>query len=92
MQILDPTAAAPSRRTTRAGRIENLQGLTIGLLSNRKLNADRFLSEVAKVFEIEHGCRTIDFAYKSNPSAPAPAETIEALAKQCDFMITANGD
>lgn len=92
MKLVDPTSAPLDQSLHRAPRLESLQGKTIGLLSNGKLNADALLLETAKLFEKHLGCQTNAIKYKPNPSAPTSREVIEAVASECDFVLTATGD
>ena len=92
MQLLDPTATDPSQQHSRAPAFSDLDGKTIGLLSNGKLNADLLLQETAAIFEAKHQCKVREIKFKRNASAPAPTETIEELTDECDFLITAAGD
>ena len=45
MKLVDPTVATPVRESRRASALTSMDGLTIGLLSNGKLNADVLLEE-----------------------------------------------
>ena len=92
MQLYDPTAQPPARHLIRAPAPSNLQGATIGILSNGKLNADLLLHETAALFEASHGCRIGPVLSKSNASAPASDETMAALQARSDLLLTANGD
>ena len=92
MKLVDPTGLAPEQNHRRAPKLASLDGKVVGLLSNGKLNADLLLEETARLFEDRHGCRVNRITYKQNPSAPAEVETIEAVAAECDFMLTATGD
>jgi hypothetical protein len=92
MKLVDPTGSPPEQNHQRAPKLASLDGKVIGLLSNGKLNADLLLQETARLFEERHGCRVNKIAHKSNPSAPAPVEAIEAVAAASDFMLTATGD
>ena len=92
MKLVDPTGLHPEQNHTRAPKLASLDGKVVGLLSNGKLNADLLLEETAKLFESRHGCRVNKIRYKSNPSAPAEVETIDAVAAESDFMLTATGD
>jgi hypothetical protein len=92
MQLYDPTSSGPERTLFRAPAISALDGRTIGILENGKLNAVEMLREVAALFETRHGC-TIRAVYsKSNASAPAPAEVLARAADEVDFLITGLGD
>jgi hypothetical protein len=69
-----------------------LQGKTIGLLSNRKLNSDLLLQETAICLQKRHGGKVLGMEHKLNPSAPAPGELLTNLSPECDYIITAIGD
>ena len=92
MQLVDPTSNDPGQNHTRAPALSSLEGKTIGLLSNSKLNADVLLKETAALFQAEYHCDVKDVRFKRNASAPAPSETIDKLVSECDFLITAAGD
>jgi hypothetical protein len=92
MQLIDPTVTSPQQSNKRAPALKSLEGIRIGLLSNRKINADLLLHETAALFAERHGCSVLGMRSKNNASAPAPAKTIESLANECDVLITANGD
>jgi hypothetical protein len=92
VQLYDPTASGPERNLSRAAALASLQGKTIGILENGKLNAVEMLREVADLFVQRNGC-TIRAVYsKSNASAPAPSETLAQAASEVDFLITGLGD
>ena len=92
MRLYDPTSATAKRTLTRAARLANLEGKTIGILDNGKLNAIEMLREVATLFEQRHGCTIKGVYHKSNASAPAPKNTLVTAAKEVDFLITGLGD
>lgn len=92
MQLYDPTVTGPERDYARAAALASLEGKTIGLLENGKLNAVNMLRETAALFEQRHGCTIVPIFSKSNASAPAPGETIQAAAGDVDFLITGLGD
>ena len=92
MQIYDPTSSGPERSLARAAAMAGLEGKTIGILENGKLNAVEMLSEIASLFETRHGCTLRAIYSKANASAPAPAETLVKAASEVDFLITGLGD
>ncbi len=92
MQLYDPTVPGPERNFARAAALAGLEGRTVGLLENGKLNAVAMLRETARQFEARHGCRVLPIFSKSNASAPAPAETLLEAAGEADFLITGLGD
>ncbi|MBL6953286.1 MAG: hypothetical protein ISR50_11665 [Alphaproteobacteria bacterium] len=92
MQLYDPTVTGPERNYARAAPLPDLEGKTIGLLENGKLNATNMLRETAALFEQRHGCIILPIFSKSNASAPAPGKTLQAAANDVDFLITGLGD
>ena len=92
MKLYDPTASGPERTLCRAPVLDGLDGRTIGILENGKLNAPEMLTEIAALFAQRHGCKVQTIYHKSNASAPAPAETLSAAVAEVDFLITGLGD
>lgn len=92
MQLYDPTSSGPERHLLRAPALASLDGKTIGILENNKLNAEAMLSEIAALFERRHGCTIRPVYRKTNASAPAPAETLARAVAEVDFLITGLGD
>lgn len=92
MQLYDPTASGPQRVAFRAPPLASLDGVTIGILENGKLNAPEMLREVAALFAQRHGCTVRPLYHKANASAPAPKEILERAVQEVDFLITGLGD
>lgn len=92
MQLIDPTVSVAQDAKTRAPALTNLEGKTVGLLCNNKVNADVLLEKTAAMFVNKFGGRVAKMRYKNNASAPAPAETLTNLSHEVDFLITAAGD
>ncbi len=92
MQVYDPTVTGPDRNNLRAGALAGLEGKTIGLLENGKLNAALLLQETGALFAARHGCKVLPIYSKTNASAPAPAETLARVTEEVDLMITGLGD
>ncbi len=92
MRLYDPTSSKTQRHLLRAPALGDLQGKTIGILENGKLNAELMLREVAVLFEARQGCTVRAVYSKSNASAPAPAETLAKAVREVDFLITGLGD
>jgi hypothetical protein len=55
MQLYDPTSSGPERNLSRAAALASLEGKTIGILENSKLNAMEMLREVADLFVARPG-------------------------------------
>jgi hypothetical protein len=92
MQLYDPTTSGPERNLSRAAPLASLDGRTIGILENGKLNATEMLQEIALLFEERHGCKVRAIYSKTNASAPAPTATLTRAAQEVDFLITGLGD
>jgi hypothetical protein len=92
MQLYDPTVTGPERNFARAPALSSLEGKTIGILENGKLNAENMLREIALLFEARHGCIIAPVYSKFNASAPAPATTLAKAGEQVDFLVTGLGD
>ena len=92
MQIYDPTVAGPERHSVRADALNGLNGKTIGILENGKINAVNLLRETAAIFEARNGCTVVPVFSKTNASAPAPADTLAEASAKVDFLITGLGD
>ena len=92
MRLYDPTSSGPQKTLFRAPAIAGLEGKTIGVLENGKLNAVEMLRELAALFEARHGCTLRPIYSKSNASAPAPAGVLAQAAAEVDFLITGLGD
>ncbi len=92
MQLYDPTSSGTERHLSRAAVLASLEGMTIGILENGKLNAVEMLREVADLFVRRHGCVIGAVYSKANASAPAPSETLAQAAAEVDFLITGLGD
>jgi len=89
MQVLDPIQEARGSKYEPSARLETLDGKTLGLFSNQKLNASRLLELVAE----ELG-RTYDFIVKRGTYHPqmlmSPDEWGDVDG--CDAVVLANGD
>lgn len=92
MQLYDPTSTGAERSLSRAAALASLDGRSIGILENGKLNAPEMLREVADLFVARNGCIIRAVYSKSNASAPAPAETLAKAVQEVDFLITGLGD
>jgi hypothetical protein len=92
MRLYDPTSSGAQQTLYRAPAIAGLEGRTIGILENGKLNAPEMLREAAALFEAQHGCTIHPVYSKSNASAPAPAGVLAQAAAEVDFLITGLGD
>ena len=82
-EVERPKRIAAGRRT--------LDGKVLGLLDNRKGNADHLLLRLGERLGERYSLRDIVYLTKPIFSRPAPAEQIEQL-KRCDAVLTALAD
>ena len=92
MLIYDPTVQRAKRALRRAPAMASIEGKTIGILENGKLNATEMLGAIAALLVERHGCRIAGIYSKSNASAPAPKSIIDKAAKEVDILISGVGD
>jgi len=92
MKLVDPTVPAKIQTSKRAPALSSLEGKTIGLLWNHKVNGDKLLNETAALLQSQFGGKILPMVTKRNAGAPAPAELLTNLAPECDYIITASGD
>lgn len=92
MQLLDPTNTSATLEKSRAPALASLDGLTIGLLSNGKVNADHLITMTAQKLVERHGGKYLKVVYKPHGSEIAPDGMLTNLSPECDYLITAAGD
>ena len=92
MRLVDPTTTKTDQNKTRAPKLTDLSGLTIGLLSNGKANADHLIRMTAEKLIARHGGSYTKVIYKPHASEISPTELLTNLAPECDYLITAAGD
>ena len=92
--ILDPTgrAAATREAAALAPRPADLQGVTVGLLENRKHNAGPFLQELGRLLVERHGSKGTLLRGKASIVMPAADEIMDELARECRVVIAGVGD
>ncbi len=92
LRVLDPTYEPAVAARGMAERPDSLNGRTVGLLANDKLNAEPLLTAIydvlAERFELA-GHRDVN---KGDSGRPADPELLDGLSADVDVVITANGD
>jgi len=93
MKMFDPTTkrTGPARLQL-PPRPENLRGLRLGLVDNRKVNAATILEKIAERLAAKHGTRVSVRDVKRSPSHEIDAKAVAALKRDADLVISGVGD
>src|SRR5207253_1970351 len=88
---------ARARRTRadlkRGGKLAgDLDGKVLGLLSNSKVNGDRLLDLMRERLAARYQIKRVVTMTKSSASRVADKAMLDALARECDVVVTAIGD
>ena len=92
IKILDPTIAAERADSVVAKRVADLDGKILGLLSNSKVNGDHLLDLVRQRLAARYRIDGVVTMTKTSASRVADDATLDALARDCDVVVTAIGD
>lgn len=89
--VFKPTADRKIGTQDLAWRTQSLDGKTVGLLFNAKVNADVYLEQIKEL--IDERFSNVTFVNRSKPTASKPMapEVFEALSR-CDVVVNAFGD
>lgn len=84
-----PKQADPGAALT--NRPSSLDGKTIGLLWNSKVNADIYLRRLQELISERHS--DVSFVWQAKPTASRPMEPeVFKELERCDLVVTAFGD
>ena len=89
--VLDPTSESERQPNQLAPRLTSLQGCRVGVLDNRKANADRLFDLVEAMLRDRYQAQVVVRRQKPDFSRPAPSEVLEDL-RACDAVLTGVGD
>ena len=90
--VLDPTVAPLPADGVVADRPATLDGVTIGLLANGKMNSVEMLIALHDVLADRYEFGGVIERNKMNASRPCPEDIIDELVDKCDVVITSSGD
>lgn len=90
-EILIPTYEDTVEKLVTAKRVDSVDGLIVGIVSNGKQGTKVFFDEVERLLRDEHGVAEVVRAVKADYSAPADADTINT-ARQWHALIAGIGD
>ncbi len=91
IEILDPTYDQPAAGTVLAERLQTLDGVTIGVISNGKQGTNRFFDALRESLMERHGVADVVRVTKDNYSAPAGPEVLDRV-KEWNALIAGVGD
>jgi len=94
MPILDPTSVSHDKRYELAPRrLRTLDGATVGLLDNSKLNAAPLLAAIGDLLKERYAIKSTVVRTKGHGfSYPVEEQMADEMAQQCDVVIAAIGD
>lgn len=91
--LLNPEGRSEEKPQELAPRTFNsLDGITLGLLGNSKLNADAVLGAVGDLLRERYAINATVARMKPSFSHPAPAEIMDELVAGCDVVLAGVGD
>ena len=93
--LYDPTAprqAAVGDKAEIAHAPVQLSGAVVGFIDNAKPNFNHLVDDLAELLQRKYGVQRVITQRKSSASIPALPEVVEALASECDIVITGSGD
>jgi hypothetical protein len=94
--LFDPTAPAGARPVNKAdaapAALSSLAGKVVGFIDNAKPNFGVLADDIGGLLESKLGVARVVKHRKPSASVPARPEVIEALAAECDVVITGSGD
>ena len=90
--VLDPTVAPLPADGVVADRPTTLDGVTIGLLANGKMNSVEMLTALHDVLADRYEFGGVVERNKMNASRPCPEDIIDEMVAKCDVVITSSGD
>jgi hypothetical protein len=89
--VLDPTASSDTQPNELAPRLTSLNGRRVGVLDNRKANADRLFDVVETILRERYAAEVVVRCQKPDFSRPAPESMLREL-RDCEAVITGVGD
>ena len=90
--VLHPATEDVAEPQCLAPRLSSLQGTTVGLIDNRKRNANVYLEALGHLLQDRYGVLQVVTYRKISQSLPTPDEVLDQLASECDAIIYAVAD
>ena len=92
IRYLNPIQEADVAPATMAPRLESLEGISLGLLSNGKTNAGKLLRMIAEELGNASPLKGVVDKAKGSAGNNCPPDLLEDLLEQSDAVITGLGD
>ena len=90
--VMDPRGETPAASVSMALRAPRLDGKTIALVDNTKINAGNLLDKLSSLLAAEVESARIARYSKTDATRPAPSELIRQISRECDMAVLAIGD
>ena len=90
--VMDPRGETPANSVSMAPRASGLDGKTVALVDNTKINAGNLLDKLSALLQSEvEQARIVRFS-KTDATRPAPPDLIRQITEECDAAVLAIGD
>ena len=90
--LVVPEAPVPATAAAAASRKSGKSGLRLGVLDNSKGNADYLLRFIVEGVKAAVPVASVVMTRKGSVSLPAPAEILDQLTREADFVVSAMAD
>ena len=90
--LVVPEAPPPAAAATAERRKAGQGGLRLGVLDNSKGNADHLLRFIVEGVKAALPVASVVATRKGSVSLPAPAEVLDRLTREADFVVSAMAD
>ena len=90
--LVVPEAPSPAPAATAQQRKPGKGGVRLGVLDNSKGNADHLLRFIVDGVKAALPVASVVMARKGSVSLPAPADVLDQLTREADFVVSAMAD
>lgn len=90
--VYDPRGVVETTPIPLGKRVQDLNGLRLGILSNKKWNGNTLLRKTRAVLEQDHNFAAVNFYEKESFSKNAAPALLGEIIAANDIVLTAIGD
>ena len=90
--LVIPEAPAPAPAAVTEQRKIEKRGVRLGILDNSKGNADHLLNFIVEGVKAALPVASVVMTRKGSVSLPAPADVLDRLTREADFVVSAMAD